>query len=89
MTYADDAEKRFKAVLSSPAGKLKVAKTLENVLYDKAPSFIVNVKGKKHLYHEVLYASQVIVEEEVAKGEDNLYNRIKDRVDRYWEDSML
>ena len=81
-------EKRLLALLRGPAGKFKIAKTLENILYDKVPPFIMNIKGKKEMYHEVIAASQVIVEEEVAKGEDDLYNRIKNRIDSYWEDSM-
>ena len=79
-------EKKLLMLLRAPAGKFKIAKSLENVLYDKVPPFIMNIKGKKDLYHEVIAASQVIVEEEVAKGEDDLYNRIKNRIDSYWED---
>lgn len=84
----DDAEERFNILLNAPGGILKIARAIEGVLYSKAPQFVKQVKGKKDLSLEVLAASQTIVYEEERKGRENLYHRIKDRVDNYWETSM-
>lgn len=84
----EESENRLNKILATPGGELKVAASVEQVLYSKIPSFIMNIKGKQSLYREVLAASQTILYEELEKGKENLYSRIRNRIDTYWEDSM-
>lgn len=88
MERVDEKEERLLLMLEKTGGKEKVAAAIENVIYMSVPKFILDIKGKASLYTEVRNASLVIVYEEVAKGDYDLYNRISSRVNNYWRDSM-
>ncbi len=82
----EESERRVLGVLSEPGGDRKISRVIEQVLWNNVPSFVLTVKGKEEVYLECLGASIVIVQEELQKGKQGLYDRLRSRVDNYWKE---
>ena len=78
------AEERLQNLIRSGEGK--AAGAISIILYDLTPSFIMNVKGRKAVYGEACEAAATILKQELAKSKDNLYYRLKGRIDNYWNE---
>lgn len=76
-----DVEARLQRLLQH--GEEKAAGALSIILYDKTPTFIMNVRGRS-AYNESRVAATAILKQELAKGNDYLYNRLRARLDSYW-----
>lgn len=77
-------EERIAFILDSPNGIDILSSAIITALEGMAPIFVFRIKGKA-VYDELDKDVHLFLEEELAKGRHNLYNRLRDRIDHYWE----
>lgn len=80
-------QERLEMLLSGSDGDSKIVSALELILELSAPDFIFKVKGMK-AFPEIKEAASAILTEEKAKGMDGLYDRIKQRLENYWNEPL-